>query len=112
VVTGAPLAGVSGRPGARSDGTPPLSAASGPAGIATTEGRGAARPGHRGEGPPKRSTTSHPMTATSTTTLAAARGTWVYREISQRIGRLEMMFKIVLGEVKAIVGGTRRLETA
>jgi hypothetical protein len=52
------------------------------------------------------------MTATSTTTLAAARGTWVYREISQRIGRLEMMFKIVLGEVKAIVGGTRRLETA
>jgi hypothetical protein len=26
--------------------------------------------------------------------------------------RLEMMFKIVLGEVKAIVGGTRRLETA
>ena len=29
------------------------------------------------------------MTAARTTTLAAARGTWVYREISQRIGGLE-----------------------
>src|SRR5262245_31433015 len=72
-------------PGARSDGAE-LSVGSGAAGTATTEGGGAVRPHHRGQGPATRYATSHVMTTTSTTTLAAARGTWVYREISQRIG--------------------------
>src|SRR5262245_50576672 len=63
-----------------------LSVGSGAAGTATTEGGGAVRPHQRGQGPETRYATSQVMTTTSTTTLAAARGTWVYREISQRIG--------------------------
>ena len=112
VVTGAPLAGVSGGPGARSGGTPPLSVASGPAGIATTEGRGAARPGHRGQGPPRRSTRSHAMTGDQHDHARGREGHMGVPRDQPAHRRLEMMFKTVLGEVKTIVGGARWPETA
>ena len=101
-----------GAPGASFGRDSAASVASGPAGIATTEGarRGEAAPS--GPGPseaiheePRDDGDQHDHARGREGHMGVPRDQPAHR-------RLEMMFKTVLGEVKAIVGGARWPETA